>query len=228
MESEGTVAELILLDGQPAARIVCSPRLIPRPGQYVLVVAERSKAPLAAVIFAAQAFPDGFIAAPPVPADWTPGTLVHMRGPLGHGFRVPSAARRIALIAFDDSARRLLYLLAAVPRPDASVTLVCANPPHDLPLDVEVQPLAALVDAWKWSDYAALDLSRESTPALLDMLRNVDARTLVANAEALVRTPMPCGGLAQCGACAVRAPRGAQLACEDGPVFDFRLLLAER
>jgi dihydroorotate dehydrogenase electron transfer subunit len=216
------------MDEQPAARIQCSPRMIPGPGQYLLAHAERSKAPLAAVLFAANAFPDGFVAAPSIPADWAPGTLLQMRGPLGHGFRVPSAARRIALIAFDDAATRLLYLLTATTPPDASITLVCAKPPHDLPLDVEVQPLAAVADACRWSDYAALDLSRESIPALLDTLGNSQARTLAPNAEALVRAPMPCGGLAQCGVCTVRARHGSQLACEDGPVFDLRLLFAER
>lgn len=151
-----------------------------------------------------------------------------MRGPLGHGFKVPAAARRIALIAFDDAATRLLYLLAATAASHASITLVCAKPPLEVALDVEVQPLAGLADACKWSDYAALDLSRESIPALLDMLGEENVPRLAQNAEALVRTSMPCGGLAQCGVCTVRVHRGSQLACEDGPVFDLRLLLAER
>ena len=46
-------------------------------------------------------------------------------------------------------------------------------------------------------------------------------------AQALVRTPMPCGALADCGVCTVRTSRGPKLACKDGPVFDLSLLAVE-
>jgi NAD(P)H-flavin reductase len=36
---------------------------------------------------------------------------------------------------------------------------------------------------------------------------------------------MPCGGVADCGACAVETRLGWKLACEDGPVFDLIDLL---
>jgi hypothetical protein len=44
-------------------------------------------------------------------------------------------------------------------------------------------------------------------------------------AQALVITPMPCGGIAECGVCAVTARRGWKLACKDGPVFDLTELI---
>jgi hypothetical protein len=162
VDDDGTIAELILMDGQPAARILCSPRMIPAPGQYLLAHAEQSDAALAAVVFGAHAVPDGFICAPAIPDSWRPGTLLHMRGPLGHGFDLPSTARRLALIAFDGGVRRLLYLLDSASVQDASITLVAANPPQDLPLDVEVQPLTGLAVVCKWSDYAAMEIGRAS------------------------------------------------------------------
>jgi len=36
--------------------------------------------------------------------------------------------------------------------------------------------------------------------------------------------PMPCGGLGDCGLCAVDLKRGWKLACKDGPVFDLNEL----
>jgi dihydroorotate dehydrogenase electron transfer subunit len=42
--------------------------------------------------------------------------------------------------------------------------------------------------------------------------------------KALVMTPIPCGGIAECGACAVPAHRGWKLACRDGPVFNLNEL----
>jgi NAD(P)H-flavin reductase len=41
----------------------------------------------------------------------------------------------------------------------------------------------------------------------------------------LVVAPMPCGGLAECGVCAVTTRRGWKLACKDGPVFDLGELI---
>lgn len=228
MEAQATIAELILMDSLPAARVTCAPRLIPGPGQYLLALAEGSAAPLATVLFAATLEPDGFVAAPPLPDAWRPGTHLSLRGPLGRGFILPPAARRIALIACDSESRRLLPLLDPAFRQGASVTLVCDRPPQDLPLQVELQPSSAVADVCNWSDYAALDVDRQSLPALLARLGDGRRPTPMGRAQALVHTPMPCGGLAKCGVCTVKSRRGPQLACEDGPVFDFDSLVVER
>jgi NAD(P)H-flavin reductase len=50
---------------------------------------------------------------------------------------------------------------------------------------------------------------------------------LACRAEALVLTAMPCGGMAECGVCAVKTAAGWQSACKDGPVFDFASLELE-
>jgi hypothetical protein len=231
MQADGKISELILLDGHPAARIECPPGLIPAPGQYLLAHAEDSDAPLATTVFAArtlahqrQTGEDGFITAGPMPASWLPGICLHLRGPLGHGFAVPASARRIALVAFDGSPSALLPLLDTAFQQDAAVTLVCEHAPEDLPLQVEIQPMRALMDTIHWADYAACESTRES---LRDLKKNL-ARPHSQKyglVQVLVRTAMPCGGLAECGVCAVEVRGGYRLACEDGPVFDFNDLL---
>ena len=231
MQAEGKVVELVLVDGLPAARISCPPRLIPPPGTYLLAHKPGSDLPLATAVFAAGVFTkansakaDSFLIAPPTPESWTPGTHLYLRGPLGHGFSMPDSARRVALIAYDSSPRRLLAMLDAAFEQEAAVTLVCENSLEDLPLQVEVQPLGALSDVCSWADYLAVDAARESIPALKQMLGNINPIKIPGVAQILVRTPMPCGALAECGVCSVELRGGIQFACEDGPVFDLKSL----
>ena len=232
MQAEGKVVELILVDGVSAARISCPPRMIPPPGAYLLAYRPGSDSPLATPVFAGRFFgephikgPDSFLAAPPAPLAWTPGTRLYLRGPLGHGFVMPASARRIALVAFDSSPRRLLALLDAAFEQAAEVTLVCDDLLDDLPLQVEVQPLRALAEVCNWADYLALDAARESIPTLKQTLGNVNPLKMACEAQILIRTPMPCGALAECGVCSVELRGGVQLACDDGPVFDLKSLV---
>jgi NAD(P)H-flavin reductase len=220
MQAEGSITELVLSDGLLSARLQCPAGLIPAPGQYLLAHAVGSDAPLATVVFAASAFTNGFVVAPPIPDLWRPGTHLYIRGPLGHGFDLPASARRIALIAFECSPRTLLALLPLAEKQDASVTLVHDSTPEDLPLQVEVQPAHALLDVCKWADFVALDAPRASLPRLKELFQAAHY-TMKAEAQVLVRTPMPCGALAACGVCTVQVGAAAQLVCEDGPVFDF-------
>jgi hypothetical protein len=222
MQAEAKVTELTLLNGSSSARILCPPKMIPAPGQYLLAYADGSDAPLAASVFVARVFADGFLAAPPVPSTWIPGTCLNLRGPLGHGFNLPVSARRVALIAFDDSPARLLPLLDLALKQGSSIALVCETPPDDLPLQVEVQPLRALSDVYHWADYVALDAARESLPGLRESFGLRSPLAARNEAQILVRTPMPCGALAQCGVCAIEARHGHLLTCDNGPVFDLK------
>ena len=220
MQGIATVAELTLLDGMAAARLVCASGLIPAPGQYVLAHPGGIDPPLAAALFGTETFNDGFLVASAVPSSWVPGTQLYLRGPLGHGFMLPAAARRIALIPFKCSSRTLLSLLKPALLQEASVVLVAESIPEDLPLQVEAQPPGSLLDVCQWADFLALDIPRE----LLRDLRTAfqPERTLVkVEGQILIRTPMPCGALASCGVCTVEIRGRARLACEDGPVFDF-------
>ncbi len=220
MQGEGWIREVLLLDGGTAAHVSCAAELVPAPGRYLLAQAAGSDAPLATALFAARTLPDGFLTTPPIESTWAPGTRLHLRGPLGQGFVLPASARRIALIAFQGSPRRLLSLLEAAFRQASSVALVSAEIPDDLPLEVEVQPLHAIREICRWADYIAVDTSRDSLPELKAIFQ-ADRTLLKANAQILIRTPMPCGALAACGVCSVDIGREALLACEDGPVFDF-------
>ncbi len=224
MLGEGRITELVWLDGGAAARLVCAAGLIPAPGQYMLAHAAGSDAALATVVFAARTFPDGFLTASPIPSTWAPGTRLHLRGPLGHGFVLPVTARRIALVAFQCPPRTLLSLLDVKGVADNSIVLVSDQIPDDLPLHVEAQPINALRETCRWADYIAFDLPRGALPKLKEMIQ-AERSLIKAEAQVLVRTPMPCGALAACGICTVEAGRARLLACEDGPVFDLRQLM---
>ena len=150
---------------------------------------------------------------------------LHLRGPLGHGFILPNNARRVALIAFNESPIRLLALLDSVLKKEASIVLVCQTPPDDLPLQIEVQPISALLDIRNWADYTAIDASRESLPELKKMVGTGNPLKVRKDAQILIRTPMPCGALSECGVCTVESHRGQLLTCKDGPVFDLNDLL---
>ncbi len=213
----------IRLDGKAAGRIRCDPRLVPAPGQYVLALAEQdTDAPLATPLFSAGPCLGGFTPAPPLPAHWHPGTRLDIRGPLGKGFELPRAARFVALAAFGKSPTRLLALTEPILAQNAALVLLADHPPEGLPAAVEISPLLALAETLRWADYLALDAPRAMLPALMRMLR---AAAHARDGQILVDTPLPCGGMAECGVCAVSLRKGHKLACKDGPVFDLKTLL---
>jgi hypothetical protein len=218
---EGQLLELYYDADRAAACILCPPLLVPAPGQYLLAH-DGTDAPLPVPVFSAGPAPEGFLAAPHLPRSWTPGTQLHLRGPLGRGFSLPPVARRVALLAWDDTPARLLALLPSAFKQGASVSLVCEKAPHDLPADVEVHPLASLEEVLAWADFLAVDADRESLPGLRERLGR--RNQLAAEIQVLVRTGMPCGALAECGVCAVRVRNGWKMACKDGPVFDWNEL----
>jgi hypothetical protein len=229
MDSEARVAELFLDGGEPAAHISCEANLIPTPGRYLLARAAGTDPALAVPLFCTQPLADGFLAAPPLPRalppeeglSWAPGTRLLLRGPLGHGFTLPATSRRVALAALDSSAARLLALLGPALHQEASIVLICKDPPSGLPLAVEVQPLAGLHEALAWADYMALDAARESLGGLKQILARDGALKMPYKTQILVRAPLPCGGLADCAICAVEGRGGWRLACKDGPVFEL-------
>lgn len=217
----GQVLELILEDGDRYVRVSCSAHLIPAPGQYLLAN-DGSGSSLAVSIFYSDSAPQGFIAAAPATADWSPGLVLHLRGPLGRGFRLPLAARRIGLVALDDAPVRLRGLIRPALKQAAAVVLVSNMTPEDLLDDVEVQPLSSLHDVLEWADYVAYDVARENLQELRERLGNRLAAR--ADAQVLIRTAIPCGGIADCGVCAVTSKSEWRLACKEGPVFDWREL----
>jgi Iron-sulfur cluster binding domain of dihydroorotate dehydrogenase B len=219
----GQVLELILEGECRYIRVSCLASLIPTPGQYLLA-SDGLDAPLPVPLFYTDSAPQGFVAAAPASASWSPGLVLHLRGPLGRGFSLPLAARRVGLVALDDSPARLRGLIRPALRQDAAVVLVSDSAPDALPDDVEVHPLSALLDILEWADYVALDIARENLHQLRERLGKHNQAMAGMEAQVLVRTPVPCGGIAECGLCAVTLTSEWKLACKDGPVFAWREL----
>ena len=218
--SKGQVVELILENGLRHARIACPANLIPAPGQYLLA-SDASDSPLPVPIFYTDSSIAGFIASAPIPDAWSPGMEVYLRGPLGRGFSLPASARKIGLIAFDDAPSRLRGLIAPALKQGAAVVLVTDFDSDSLPDEVEVQPESALSEIVAWADYLAFDAARETLSELRERLGSVKQTWAGSDAQILIRTPMPCGGVADCGVCAVILKSGWEMACKDGPVFDL-------
>lgn len=218
---EGQILELMLEDGYRFARVACPPNFVPSPGQYLLA-GDGSDSPLPVALFYTYSAPQGFIAAPPIPNSWNPGLTLHLRGPLGRGFVLPSSVRKVGLVAFEDSPARLKGLIGQALKQGAAVVLVCKSNPDDLPDEVEVQPISSLREIGEWADYIAFDVARENLNQLKEELGK--SNQLLA-AQILIRTPVPCGGMAECGVCAVTLKSSWKLACKDGPVFDWQEVL---
>jgi dihydroorotate dehydrogenase electron transfer subunit len=222
---KGQIVELILQDGQRAARISCPANLTPSVGQYLLasdasdaILSLSKGSPLPVPVYYTDSAPQGFIAAP-IPNFWMPGMEISLRGPLGNGFVLPVSARKVALIAFDDSPSRLRGLIQPALGQGAAVVFVNDSRMENLPDEVEIQPLSAMSEIIEWADYAAFDVTRENLPRLMEMLGEQKQVSALSEAEILIRTPVPCGGVAECGVCAVTTKSGWKMACKDGPVF---------
>ena len=220
---KGQVIELILRDGFRHARLSCPENLIPAPGQYLLA-SDGSDLPLPVPIFYTDSAPKGFIAAAPLPDSWIPGQEIFLCGPLGRGCMLPLSARKVALVVFDDSAARLHGLIQPALRQDAAVVLVSNSRVDNLPDEVEVQPISALSEILQWADYVAFDVAREKLPELRERFFNGMQAKVPFEAQILVRAPAPCGGIAECGVCAVTVKSGWKMVCKDGPVFDRKEL----
>ena len=207
-------------DGRKSVQIGCDPKTVPAPGKYLLADAPADEDSLLALpLFTREVFPDGFLAAPveeTLPPSWEIGTTLALRGPLGRGFNLPAVTRNLALAAAGDTAARLLPLVALA----GSTALFTDLPVPDLPTRVEVQPLADLPDALGWADFVAVDIPLERVDALVGILGREDGGPLPPG-QVLVHASMPCGGLAECGVCAVRIGRKSVLLCVEGPVVEL-------
>ncbi len=210
--------------GQPQAWVDCPPAAVPAAGQYGRA-RSLPGAVLAQPLFPAAFQTGGFLAAAPLPETWLPGLQFTLNTPQGHGFALPASARRVALAALSGAPDRLLPLVGQALGSGADVVLFCDAAPGGLPSQVEISPLKQLAENLPWADFLALDLLLEQSETLGARLGLSAGHFLPCPGQALVFTPMPCSGLAACGACAVRLRRGWKLACSDGPVFHLGELL---
>ncbi len=229
------------LGGNQLILIACPEAVIPIPGQFLQVVGKDPLAKnglpepaLAPVLFPTIVFePDlhpgsqpGFWATMPEGIQYSPGTELDLWGPLGQGFRISARTRRLGLAALGNQLARVLPLIAAVLKSQGEVALFCDLPlPDGLPPVVEAHPLEELPQALGWADELAIDLPVEQVEGLGTALGLAPGQTVPCPGQVLVEIPMPCAGLAACGACAVTTRRGASLVCEQGPVYDLAQLI---
>jgi hypothetical protein len=209
--------------GQAGAWIACSRGAIPAPGQYLTGRAlDDEAAVLGTPLFTAGLDGEGFLAAAPVPPTWYPGSRLELRGPSGRGLRLPDRALRLALIALGKTPARLLPFAAqALALPETTVALYTDASLPWLPAALEAQRLQNIPEALAWADFLAIDIPLVSLSGLRHALGLGAGERLPCPGEILIETPMPCGSMADCGACAVPGRGGWKLACKDGPVFDL-------
>ena len=205
--------------GKLAAWISCPPEAVPAPGQYLISIDGESISPIP--LFLGKRGDNGFLTAPPVPPDWTPGTRLQMRGPLGKGFQIQTSAQKLAFVAMDDTSARLLPLAYQALQEDRSVALFADVPLPPIPLALEAHPLSALPEFISWADFLAVDLRMQALPRLRETFGLAPQEYLPCQGQALVLAPMPCGTLADCGVCALKIRNTWKLACKDGPVFNL-------
>lgn len=218
----GQLAEIYL---DSSVRIVCPPELIPAPGQYLLSHSNASDSSLAVPVFFSRPAPNGFRSAPLLDSSLALGVRLNLRGPLGRGFSIPAFARQVALIAFDESPEKLRGLISIALDQGAEVVLVSNIGIDDVPEAVEVQPLQALTDIYQWADYAAFDVERGNLNQIKRMLGMMEQAKAPREAQVLIRAPMPCGTLAECGICALTIHHEWKMICKDGPVFEIQELI---
>jgi NAD(P)H-flavin reductase len=229
------IREIRLEAQSQAFWIECPAKAMPAPGQYLLASnAADVDVPLSTVLFPANYEKEAFFAVPQLdkavkqaadPIRWVPGDELRLRGPLGHGFDLPYSVRRLALVDLDGGGLRLLPLVSLALINGADVALFSDEPPAMLPSSVEINPLRNLSEAVSWADFIAFDVSLEQVEKLTEFLGLTAGQHLPCPGQALVATPMPCGCVAECGACAVQVKHRWKLACLDGPVFNLRDLL---
>ena len=134
---------------------------------------------------------------------------------------LPPGARRVALAPLGCGPERLLPLAYLALAQDAAVALFSSAIPDGLPSAVEIIPPEQLPDALDWADYLALDLAQGWLARWQSAAGLREGQKLPFFGQALVRVPVACGGLGECGVCAVRTRSGWSLACKDGPVYDL-------
>jgi dihydroorotate dehydrogenase electron transfer subunit len=223
----GTITRIEFgLDGKHRAEIACPQGCIPAPGQYVQAHKRGDETAVVPVSLFSGGWmgedASAFVTAPPIPADWQPGEVLTLRGPLGRGFHIPPTAKRIGLIAMGDTTARLLPLAEMAVYYDLAVALFTDARLPRLPTRVEANPLQDLPEALSWGDYLAFDGAPSDYEGIGETLGISKDTPLPCLAEALIFAPMPCGGLGDCGVCAVRGKgRKYKLVCVDGPVFEW-------
>ena len=167
--------------------------------------------------------PDEVLRLGPLPIGWQPGDSLALLLPQGKGFKLPLSARRVGLLTISTSPIFLLPLAASALAQGAAVSLFCEKiPPLDLlnrvSPRVEVGQISSLLENLDWPDFLAVDIDHSELITLSMLFTQAE---YPFEGQVLIRTPMPCRGLGNCGVCSVKTRSGWRLACVDGPVFSL-------
>ena len=220
-EGEWEILEISLGEGGMQLTVAASPHISLLPGQYFLAFAPGKDEPAATALFLTAGGTVEWKLNSINPPAWQPGTRLRWRGPLGRGFRFPPSAQRVALVPWAVSTDCLVPLLNEALHQSAAVVWYSDRLPGYLPASVEVLPLDMLPEVWNWADYLALECDLRNLSRLAEALGWDGIRRPGCPTEILLHAPLTCGGMADCGVCAVRTKRGWKMACKDGPVFDL-------
>lgn len=230
---KGRIIEILLEPYQNASALISADNSVkPGPGQYLQAHQPDDRemvTPISLFLAGEVEFAGGeakFAVSGELSPNWEPGIEIALTEARGHGFQLPTRARRIALVALTGNPGRLLPLVPMALRQHAEVALFCDALVRELPSAVEVRGLEAAKEAFAWADFMAIDVELSQVEELGTLLEIRDRLPRALVAQALVHAPMPCGGLAKCGVCAFSSGRGEWLACEDGPVFELRGILS--
>jgi len=170
---------------------------------------------------------EGILSVGPLPERWQPGDMLACLPPRGKGFMLPPSVRRVGLLTISTSPICLLPLAASALAQGAAVSLFCESiPPLELlnrvSPRVEVGQISSLLENLDWPDFLAVDIDHSELKTLSMLFTQAD---YPFEGQVLIRIPMPCRGLAECGVCAVKTTKGWKYACIDGPVFPLKEIL---
>ena len=125
---------------------------------------------------------------------------IHLMGPVGRGFQLPSGRRRWLLAAFGASPEVLLPVLNMGVDRGVGLAMYANSPPPALPPQVEISPRSRLRIGL--GDYACLAVTADGLERSDIVAAGLMAARGARRAEVLIVQPMPCG-TGVCGACAV-------------------------
>jgi len=225
VEATCKILEIGLMDNEPTVRFDLPSGMIPAAGQYILAAGLGKEEILPAALFLSNQADQGGFLCGDFPTGWTPGDYAFLRGPMGKGFHVPANLRRLGIISLTGRFSRLLPVIHTALARNAAVSLFSERLPASMPAEVEVLPLEGLDGSWSWADYFAVEASQGQFPDVRTLLKLGNHARVPCPAEILIYTSFPCGGIADCGVCAVKVGGRYRLACKDGPVFDLNSLV---
>jgi len=188
------ILEISLSDEGLSAQFDIPARMAPAPGQYLLGCSLSGVDVLPVALYLTGAVDNRLELCGDIPAHWTPGEKIWLRGPAGKGFHLPAQARRVALIALSGRVSRLRPLSRQAVARQAVVSLFSEYLPAALPAEVEAMPLQALTDAWNWADYAAIEAESAQIDQLGRLLGLERPARPVVPAEILISSRFACAG----------------------------------